>query len=274
MKKEEINKGKPSINNNRSYYERQLIKKRNRIKIKRMMKRFMILIFLAIITVVYFIDYSKVNAAGDSVDNSNESKEVVVDNSKVKTKGVVSIKGSSLTLANKQYVLEKKYVPKDMVKVNVTFSEGVTEEEQYMTKDASKALEKLVQGAAKENIILYGLSGYRSYDTQKTLYEYNVKVQGQEYADKYVAKPGSSEHQLGEAMDLAASWGWIYEGCEEAKWIASNAYKYGFIVRYEAGKEKVTGYNYEPWHVRYVGKNAAKEIFDGGKSLEEYGESY
>ncbi|MEG1254876.1 M15 family metallopeptidase [Clostridium sp.] len=260
MEKSNVNRTKVSVNKSRNINKskntnvnrKEAINKRKRIKRrKRVMKRFMILIFLGIITGVYFMNHSK----GES-------------------EGYFLIKDSNLILANKNYVLEDGYIPKDLVKVNVEFSEGVTEEETYMTKEAAKALEKLVEGASEENINLYGLSGYRSYSTQKNLYEYNVQTQGKEYSDKYVAKPGASEHQLGEAMDLAADWGWIYEGCAEATWIANNAYKYGFIVRYEQGKENITGYNYEPWHVRYVGKDTAKQVYNQGLTLEEYAGTY
>ncbi len=141
-----------------------------------------------------------------------------------------------------------------------------------MTKESANALEELVDAASKDGVYLYGLSGYRSYKTQKNLYEYNVETQGKSYSDKYVAKPGASEHQLGEAMDLASSSGWISEGCPEANWIANNAYKYGFIVRYESGKEDITGYNYEPWHVRYVGSEMSEKIYNDGITLEEFAE--
>ncbi|MEG2935391.1 MAG: M15 family metallopeptidase [Clostridium sp.] len=182
------------------------------------------------------------------------------------------IEGSNIMLVNKTYMLEDKFVPKDMVRVDIDFLPDATEEEHYMTKEAARALKKLVNGAAKDGVILTGLSGYRSYETQRTLYNYNIEVNGQNYADRYVAPPGGSEHQLGEAMDLATQWGWITEGCPEAQWIAANAHQYGFIVRYESGKEDITGYNYEPWHVRYVGIQTAQKIYEESLTLEEYAE--
>lgn len=193
--------------------------------------------------------------------NSNDS--VVGEN---------KIEGTKINLVNKTYRLEENYVPDDLVKVNVEFLPDATEEERYMTKESAKALENLVAGASKDGVYLTGLSGYRSYETQRTLYNYNMNVNGQVYADRFVAPSGGSEHQLGEAMDVAAQWGWIYEGCPEAIWLAENSYKYGFIVRYEEGKEDITGYSYEPWHVRYVGIKLAKEIYSEGLTLEEYAE--
>lgn len=190
----------------------------------------------------------------------------------MKSEGYFFINDYDRVVVNKSYVLTSNYKPKDLVSVKINFLPEVTEEERYMTAESAKAVEEMVDAASKDAIYLYGLSGYRSYETQKNLYEYNVETQGKSYSDKYVAKPGASEHQLGEAMDLATSSGWIYEGCPEANWIANNAYKYGFIVRYEAGKEDITGYNYEPWHVRYVGNEMAEKIYNDGITLEEFAE--
>lgn len=190
----------------------------------------------------------------------------------LKSEGYFIINDYDKVVVNKNYALTSDYKPKDLVSVNIEFLPESTEEERYMTKESAKALEELVDAASKEGVYLYGLSGYRSYKTQKNLYEYNVETQGKSYSDKYVAKPGASEHQLGEAMDLATSSGWISEGCPEANWIANNAYKYGFIVRYESGKEDITGYNYEPWHVRYVGSEMSEKIYNDGITLEEFAE--
>lgn len=190
----------------------------------------------------------------------------------LKSEGYFIINDYDKVVVNKNYALTSDYKPKDLVQVDIEFLPESTEEERYMTKESAKALEELVDAASKEGVYLYGLSGYRSYKTQKNLYEYNVETQGKSYSDKYVAKPGASEHQLGEAMDLATSSGWISEGCPEANWIANNAYKYGFIVRYESGKEDITGYNYESWHVRYVGSEMSEKIYNDGITLEEFAE--
>ncbi len=190
----------------------------------------------------------------------------------MKSEGYFIINDYDKVVVNKNYALTSDYKPKDLVSVNIEFLPESTEEERYMTKESAKALEELVDAASKDGVYLHGLSGYRSYKTQKNLYEYNVETQGKSYSDKYVAKPGASEHQLGEAMDLATSSGWISEGCPEANWIANNAYKYGFIVRYESGKEDITGYNYEPWHVRYVGSEMSEKIYNDGITLEEFAE--
>ncbi|MBO5477436.1 MAG: D-alanyl-D-alanine carboxypeptidase family protein [Clostridia bacterium] len=113
------------------------------------------------------------------------------------------------------------------------------------------------------------LSGYRSYATQESLYNNYVATYGQEEADTFSAKPGTSEHQTGLAMDV----GWIddaYGETASGKWLAENCHKYGFIIRYPKGKEDITGYKYEPWHIRYLGVDIATDVYQSGLCLEEY----
>ncbi|OFI49093.1 hypothetical protein BG261_04260 [Floricoccus tropicus] len=112
-------------------------------------------------------------------------------------------------------------------------------------------------------------SGYRSYATQAQLYQSYVNRDGKAAADTYSARPGFSEHQTGLAFDLLRSDGSLIVSARESNWIAQNAHKYGFIVRFPEGKDSITGYQYEPWHVRYVG-NKATSIYNSGKTLEEY----
>ncbi|MCJ7690285.1 MAG: M15 family metallopeptidase, partial [Clostridiaceae bacterium] len=125
-----------------------------------------------------------------------------------------------------------------------------------------------------DNIILLGVSGYRDYSYQEKLYNDKVNRSGKEEADKYVAQAGESEHQTGLAMDvLAEEYTTLDEGFKNTKaykWIIENCYKYGFILRYPEGKEQITGYAYEPWHIRYVGDKVAMEIARKGITLEEY----
>lgn len=238
------------IPSQRAKQNKAILAKKQKIKRKRIRRvRFMITALIIFTAGVYMFR------------NSNDT--IIGEN---------KIEGSNIMLVNKTYILDESYIPEDLVKVDIDFLPDATEEERYMTKESARALKKLVNGASKDGVVLTGLSGYRSYETQRTLYNYNVQVNGQSYADRYVAPPGGSEHQLGEAMDLATEWGWITEGCPEAQWIASNAHKYGFIVRYEEGKENITGYNYEPWHVRYVGLQTAQRIYEESLTLEEYAE--
>ena len=114
-------------------------------------------------------------------------------------------------------------------------------------------------------------SGYRSYELQSELYNNYVNRDGKLAADTYSARPGHSEHQTGLAFDLnTISDDFAYTN--EGKWVNENAWKYGYILRYPKGKDDITGYKYEPWHFRYVGKDLAKELYNGGDwiTLEEH----
>ena len=115
-----------------------------------------------------------------------------------------------------------------------------------------------------------GNSAYRSYESQKNVYNNRVKNQGKESADAYVAKPGFSEHQTGLCIDITNKDRYFVEGTEEVEWLKENCSKFGFIIRYPKDKKDVTGIEYEPWHIRYVGKDVAKYISDNGITLEEY----
>jgi zinc D-Ala-D-Ala carboxypeptidase len=182
----------------------------------------------------------------------------------------------TLALVNKSYRFNEGYVPGDLVRVNIPFAGSVIWEERLMRREAAEALEKLFESASKQNIQLRGISGYRSYETQRHLYYLTVRNMGVEYAENYVAYPGHSEHQSGLAMDLVGPVSYSqlstsdFGNTKEGKWVEKNAHSFGFIIRYPEGKEKITGYNYEPWHLRYVGIEAAREIKEKGLVLEEY----
>jgi len=135
--------------------------------------------------------------------------------------------------------------------------------------EATPFLWKMIEGAKKDGINLWVKSGYRSYYDQKYIYNNYVARDGQAEADTYSARPGHSEHQTGLAYDMNSTSN-DFAGTPEAKWIEENCYKYGFILRYPKGKEHITGYIYEPWHVRYVGIEKAAEIFESGLCLEEF----
>lgn len=181
-----------------------------------------------------------------------------------------------LVLVNREYTLPKDYIPEDLVVPSVRFSPTIRNEQKQMRKEAAKALENLFHEADNNKIKLFCVSGYRSYDYQEQLYNRKVKAVGKKEADKYVASPGQSEHQTGLAMDITNSKGISgslsesFGDTKEGVWLEENAYKFGFIVRYPEGKEQITGYNYEPWHIRYIGTSPAKEIENKNIVLEEY----
>ena len=184
--------------------------------------------------------------------------------------------GDYLVLVNKNHQLSSDYTPENLTIPNVNFTPNTSNEEKMMQEEAARALEKLFKSASKENMKLYGLSGYRSYESQKQVYDKRVKKVGKKQADEYVAHPGASEHQTGLAMDLTNEEG--SEGklkvdfgqTKEGQWVKSNAQNFGFIMRYPKEKEDVTGYRCESWHIRYVGVKVAKEIFNKHMVLEEF----
>ncbi|MBM7647893.1 D-alanyl-D-alanine carboxypeptidase [Bacillus ectoiniformans] len=181
-----------------------------------------------------------------------------------------------MALVNKQYALASQYAPADLVRPNVTFSFGDEDiEKSYMRKEAAQALEKLFAAAKQEDVHLFAVSGYRSYSRQQEVMNNQAAKVGAEKALESVAPPGQSEHQTGLAMDISAeSVGYdltqSFETTKEGQWLADNAHKFGFILRYPKGKEEITLYMYEPWHFRYVGPDAAEEIKKNEWTLEEY----
>ncbi|MGX9808117.1 D-alanyl-D-alanine carboxypeptidase family protein [Exiguobacterium acetylicum] len=180
-----------------------------------------------------------------------------------------------LVVVNKKYSLPIDYKPSDLVVPNVSFSYSGVLEQSYMRAPAAKQMEKMFAAAKKEGVTLNAVSGFRSGARQKVLYNNYVARDGKAAADQYSARPGHSEHQTGLTFDisspsvgngLTAALGDTKEG----KWIANNAAKFGFIVRYDRGFQSRTGYTYEPWHIRYVGVDVATQIKNNGQTLEEY----
>ena len=173
----------------------------------------------------------------------------------------------TLYLVNRQHKVSENYTP-DVRVVNAT---GM---KQSMREDAATALEEMFAAAKAEKVGLSTVSGYRSYTKQQTIYSRKQKSAGQTTANLLVALPGSSEHQMGMAMDLAQKGGSQlnagFGSTKAGQWVNANAWKFGFIVRYPKDQTEITGYAFEPWHVRYVGKAFAKAVFDSGDVLETY----
>ena len=181
-------------------------------------------------------------------------------------------------LVNKEHILDKDYVPLEMYVVDEN------ENNFHQFKDASlkpmlrsdikEYVDKLINDAQGLGLPIIVDSGYRSFKYQQVVLDALIKEKGDE-AYKLVALPGASEHQTGLAIDFAYYENGIYnddvkENDKEAIWLKNNAWKYGFILRYPKGKEDVTGYNFEPWHFRFVGLKLAKYLFKNDLTLEEY----
>ena len=135
--------------------------------------------------------------------------------------------------------------------------------------DAQAAFDKMQADAAKEGLNIYISSGFRSYDYQAGLYDRYVQRSGKAEADRYSARAGHSEHQTGLAFDLN-SIDMTFADTDECEWVNKHCAEYGFIIRYPKGSESITGYMYEPWHLRYLGVENAKKVYDSGLTLEEY----
>ena len=162
------------------------------------------------------------------------------------------------------------YKPEKLVVPNIEFNDDSCNEEKKVSYEIKEPLENMINDAKSDNVVLIGNSAYRSYKSQKEVYNNRVNAVGRKKAEDYVAKPGFSEHQTGLCIDVTNRDKYFVKGTEEADWIANNCYKYGFIIRYPEGKENITGISYEPWHIRYVGKEIAKQIHNKGITLEEY----
>ncbi len=180
--------------------------------------------------------------------------------------------GDVLVLVNKLHAVSKYYEPTDMVAINGNYT---TNQGLEMKEDAYKAFKKMRKAARADGIYFKICSAYRTYETQKWLYKNYLNTMGKELRDIRSAAPGRSEHHTGYAIDLVTkSTGWTltqdFAKTDEGKWIKKNCAKYGYIIRYPKGKTDITGYDYEPWHLRYVGVDVAKEITKQGITLEEY----
>ncbi|MDE6834688.1 MAG: D-alanyl-D-alanine carboxypeptidase family protein, partial [Ruminococcus sp.] len=187
-----------------------------------------------------------------SVDNPSvkaDIKVTVTDKSDFQQiNGLTYING--ILIANKSYALPASYNP-------------------GMDATTVRQFGELSSSASKEGLNIYMSSGYRSYDYQNTLYNNYVSWHGKVSADTFSARPGHSEHQTGLAIDvndISDS----FANTPEAVWLAQHAHEYGFIIRYPKGKENITGYQYEPWHIRYLGVETATAVYNSGLTLEEY----
>lgn len=190
-------------------------------------------------------------------------------------KMVVNDPESITVIVNKKRSLPDGYIPPDLVVPNVAFSYSGVLEKSHMRKEAAAALEQLFAASKKDGLDLRAVSGYRSYKRQVAIYKNNVATKGQEYTDRVSARPGTSEHQTGLAIDVSGPGiGYGLEqsfgATKEGKWLKEHAPEYGFVIRYTENGESSTGYTWEPWHIRYIGKALAEDVTSKGMTLEQY----
>lgn len=200
-----------------------------------------------------------------------------------------------LLLVNKEHPIDKTKIPNDLTITNVMFAvekegkDGTTlcfyqgefggiegeSGKRYLQREVAMALECLFMRGKQEGQYFAMISGYRSYERQQQLYEESVRKNGISHANQYSAKAGHSEHQTGLAVDISCETiGYrleeIFEMTKEYRWLIKNCWKEGFIIRYPKGKEHITGYEFEPWHLRYVGREEAELIMCCQITLEEF----
>lgn len=207
----------------------------------------------------------------DKDDESNEPIEETPDDENAEK----SDEDPTITaLVNKEYSLDENYAPDDLVTVDVpTVLENP--EVNQLREVAADALKSMFDKAKESDIYLHARSGYRSYETQVQLFQNYADNHGEEAANRYSARPGQSEHQTGLVMDVTSE-SVNYQltedfgETEEGKWLRDHAHEFGFVIRYLEGAEDITGYIYEPWHIRYLGVELATELYESGLTYEEY----
>lgn len=238
---------------------------------KRGLKRF--LIFILVGFGVLYLSKSDILFTKSLIYNENKSdlnkSDKLSNGNNININNDVDL-NDYLLLVNKDHELSKNYKPKNLTIPDIPFTDLVSNEEKHVAGIIAKPLENLINEAKDEGIMLMGNSGYRSYKSQKNTFNDRVKSQGIKNAEAYVAKPGFSEHQTGLCIDITNEENFLIQGTREGDWLAENCYRFGFIIRYPLGKEDITGIEYEPWHIRYVGEEAAKYIYENGITLEEY----
>jgi D-alanyl-D-alanine carboxypeptidase len=215
---------------------------------------------------------SKEEQDGQSSFLSNEDVRTVTQ--QIDGQEVIANPENIVVIANKTKTLPSSYEPDDLVIPDIPFIFEEIIDKRFLRKEAAESIEKLFIAAGEDDIELYAASGYRSYERQDNLYQYQVSLVGLEQANQLVALPGQSEHQLGLALDVTSHSTELkltekFGETPEGKWLEANAHRFGFIIRYPLGKEHITGYQYEPWHIRYVGTEVAEYLYENDLLLEQ-----
>jgi D-alanyl-D-alanine carboxypeptidase len=227
---------------------------------------------IVVLAVVFVVKTHHVSApSSSSASSSSDSKDSSASSTPSFDKKLYSLDDptSLWVIVNKQRSLSPATYAPQLGTPAVGLRLSASTPEMQLSTKIIPAVEELFAAAKSDGLDLIVASGYRSYNEQVTVYGNEVTNYGQQTADRESARPGFSEHQTGLALDVgAASRACEVEACfgdmAEGKWIAANAYKYGFVVRYGSTTEAVTGYTYEPWHIRYVGKDLSDELHTQG----------
>ena len=220
--------------------------------------------------------YTITYKVSDSSKNETSIKRTIVVKSKPKGNDSTSkTDNTSVPMtSSKGFKVEKKdglYYVGGVLVVNKTYNLPSNYNPKGLQKVFTTNFNKMKEDASKAGVSLKIISGFRSYETQKILYNNYVKSDSKANADRYSARPGHSEHQTGLAADIN-NISYTWDTTKEGKWLNDNCYKYGFVIRYPKNGESKTGYMFEPWHIRYLGKDLAKKLYNNGNwiTLEEY----
>ena len=234
-------------------------------------------IICLVLAIIFFFTYTKLNNKEQNINVSqyNTPSSNTALNEQPQDNIDINDPASQFIIVNKNRQILLSYVPSDLVSPKVTLNNQKSNSENSIRNIVAPNLESLFADAKNNNLDLMLASGYRSSELQGIYYNNLVQSLGQAEADKISAKPGTSEHQTGLALDIAPTNRECYlETCfadtKEGIWLKDNAYKYGFILRYPLDKDQITGYQYEPWHFRFVGKDLAQKIYSQNTTLEEY----
>jgi D-alanyl-D-alanine carboxypeptidase len=232
------------------------------------------LIFILTLSLALGFQLFRSDAATAPKNEAKQSSEKRLSKEGIKLN--ITDPASLQVLVNKNHPLEPQdYRPADLVADVVPTVSSDSSDERSVRAVIRADLEKMFADAKSSGLNLMMNSGFRSSEKQAFYYNNYVRQSGEAAANKFSAKPGYSEHQTGLSLDISYADRKCYlEECfgdsAAGKWLATNSYKYGFILRYPKGKEDITGYQYEPWHFRYAGKELAKEIYEKNLSYEEY----
>ena len=209
-------------------------------------------------------------STGDAETNGTPSSKDSAGSDGQSSLPVISDGGYLLALVTKETTLNSTYKPADLKPIPASMFPA---RELYLREEALAYLIALWQAAEADGVILHILSAYRSYDYQAGLFQSYADRHGEEEANRFSARPGQSEHQLGTAVDFggtAADFKADYAQTPQGRWLAGNAHRFGFAMSYPEGKEEVTGYIFEPWHYRYIGVEEAAWWNNSGVTLNEY----
>lgn len=222
-------------------------------------------LIIALVLAIVVLGKTRVTAP-DKINTSKQQSSTNKTGTFDKKAQSISDPASLWLVVNKKRPLNpSSHAPTDLVTPDIPLRSSSGSSEMQVRKPVADALKLMTAQASKESVQLMLASGYRSYGLQTAVYNGYVKTQGRAVADSQSARPGYSEHQSGLSADIEpASRQCEVEDCfastPEGKWLATNAYKYGFIVRYPKDAQKIVGYKYEPWHMRYVGIELSTEL--------------